>query len=280
MLAEKTESIHQQLNVVSNESRSWKRNILKIKTDFQSDLATRFILTTILRTRYALFANRVNDIVKIAFRRQMKLKKRIRKESMHELLWIMISSLIFNCTMCLTTTMKRWVTRFIWNWYWSLSSDHDLIEMMISCWKKMMTRNMTSVKTTSSEREKKKINWNAISTVRFLRISVQLKIADCLRRITFENSLTETKSLSRDLYMRNGTRYRRISSIRRWSRCSEDCRQSLTKMRRWLIIDKSDSSWLKEYCNSFDAVKQGSNFDEVKFWCLIFFSPAWVGTVD
>jgi hypothetical protein len=63
-----------------------KERYFEIKTDFQSDLATRFILATVLKAKYALFANRVNDIVKTAFRRQMKLKKRIKKESMHELL--------------------------------------------------------------------------------------------------------------------------------------------------------------------------------------------------
>jgi hypothetical protein len=130
----------------------------------------------------------------------------------------------------------------VWNRYWSLSSSHDLIKMMISCWKKMMTRDIASIKTTSFERKKKTISWNVILIVHLLLISVQLKIADFLRKITFENSLTETKSLSRSLYMRNETRHRRISTIKKWSRCSKDCRQSLTKIRRWLIINKSNMS--------------------------------------
>jgi hypothetical protein len=94
--------------------------------------------------------------------------------------------------------MKRWVKKSIWSSYWSPSSSRDLIGVMISCWKKMMIRIMTLVKATSSEHERKKITWNAISIVSLLLISAQLKIADCLRRITFENFLTGTKPPSWD----------------------------------------------------------------------------------
>jgi hypothetical protein len=238
--AKRIESTKRQLNVVLSELQSWKRDTLMTRINFWSNLAMRCTLIMNHKTKFESFASRVNDTVKIAFKRQTKLKKKIKNESMHELLWIMISNRLCIFTTLLTITMTRWVKRSIWSQYWSSSSNRHLIEMMISSWKRMMSRVMTLAKATSSDREKKRTTWNVTSIVFLRLILISLKIADCSRRIIFEIFLTETRSSSWNWYMKIETRFRRISSIKKWSRCSKDCRQLLTKTRQWRNIDVID----------------------------------------
>jgi hypothetical protein len=148
-----------------------------MKTDFLYDSAMRCISVMNHRRKYESFVSRINDTVKIVFKKRTNQLKRIWKRSMLELLWIMISSQIFVYTTFRATIMKRWVKGFILIRFWSSSSSHDLIEMTIFVWKKMMIRDTTLIKTASYANKSKITGWNIISTVSHLLIFHLLKIA-------------------------------------------------------------------------------------------------------
>lgn len=191
---ERTESANRRSNVDLNELLSWKKDILMTKTNFLYDLAMMCIIAMNLRKKFTSFASRVNNTIKIIFKKRTNQLKKTWKKSMLELLWVTISSQIFVYTTFRATLIERWVKGSILIRFWIPSSSRDLTEMMISVWKKMMIQNTTLVKTISYANERKKMSWKVISTVPRLLTSHLLKIADSHLSSIFANFLIEIRS--------------------------------------------------------------------------------------
>lgn len=172
------------------------------KTDIEYNSAMRFILVWAHKGRYGLFVNRDNDIVWIAFKRNLNRMKKIKNVIIVERPSVTNSSRACIFIMCSAIRMIKWVKSFILIRYWSSLSSRDWRVVMISYWKKTIFLIMNQVNIILYVHERIIMNSSIISIVLHHPIYFSLKTVDNRSNNSFINILIGMITLRKDWFWR------------------------------------------------------------------------------